>query len=91
MMTTQRTFKTKVQRTDLCERTLDFSCQLVRFCQRLEVPGVRSILSRQLLRAGTSIGANVHEAQGAQSKADFISKMSIAYKESLESFIGFER
>jgi four helix bundle protein len=47
--------------------------------------GVGSILSRQLLRSGTSIGANVHEAQGGQSRADFIAKMSIAHKEALET------
>ncbi|MGV8150059.1 MAG: four helix bundle protein [Alkaliphilus sp.] len=43
------------------------------------------VLSKQLLRAGTSIGANVEEAQAAQSKADFISKMSIASKEARET------
>ncbi|MBD2580103.1 four helix bundle protein [Oscillatoria sp. FACHB-1406] len=42
------------------------------------------VLSKQLLRSGTSIGANIAEAQGAISKADFRAKMSIAYKESLE-------
>ena len=43
------------------------------------------ILSKQLLRAGTSIGANIAEANGAISTADFSSKISIAYKESLET------
>lgn len=43
------------------------------------------ILSKQLLKAGTSIGANVAEAQQAQSKADFISKISIALKEATET------
>ena len=43
------------------------------------------VLSKQLLRCGTSIGANVAEANGAISKADFSSKISIAYKESLET------
>ena len=43
------------------------------------------ILSKQLLRSGTSIGANVEEAQAAQSRKDFISKMSIASKEARES------
>lgn len=43
------------------------------------------ILSKQLLRSGTSIGANIAEANGAISKADFRHKMSIAYKESLET------
>jgi hypothetical protein len=41
---------------------------------------VGQVLGKQLLRSGTSIGANVHEAQGAQSKADFIAKMSIAHR-----------
>lgn len=43
------------------------------------------MLSKQLLRSGTSIGANVNEAQAAQSKADFIAKMSIASKEARET------
>lgn len=43
------------------------------------------VLSRQLLKAGTSIGANIAEANGAISKADFSAKISIAYKESLET------
>lgn len=43
------------------------------------------ILSKQLLRSGTSVGANIVEANGAISKADFSSKMSIAYKECLET------
>lgn len=43
------------------------------------------ILSKQFLRSGTSIGANISEANGAISKADFSSKISIAYKESLET------
>lgn len=43
------------------------------------------ILSKQFLRSGTSIGANVEKAIGAQSKADFLSKLSIAYKEAKET------
>ncbi len=43
------------------------------------------VLSKQLLKSGTSIGANVEEAIGGQSKADFISKFSIAYKEARET------
>ena len=43
------------------------------------------VLSKQLLRAGTSIGANINEAQAGQSKADFIAKMAIASKEARES------
>ena len=58
--------------------------------QKLQESGGRKrrisiILGDQLLRAGTSIAANVEESRGAQSKADFTSKMSIAYKESRET------
>jgi four helix bundle protein len=47
------------------------------------------ILSKQILRSGTSIGANVEEAIGAQSKKDFISKLSIAYKKARETHYWF--
>ncbi|MDA8164965.1 MAG: four helix bundle protein, partial [Desulfobacteraceae bacterium] len=53
--------------------------------RELEKDGAGRILGKQVLRSGTSIGANAHEAQGAQSKADFIAKMSIAYKEAIET------
>lgn len=56
--------------------------QLVRVINRDEIG---RILGNQLLKAGTSVGANIHEAQGAQSKADFIAKMSISHKEARES------
>src|SRR2546421_5328467 len=66
---------------DLC-----FALRVVKLYQRLdEEPGAGRILGKQLLPAGTSIGANVEEAQAAQSKADFISKTSIALKESRET------
>ena len=51
----------------------------------MEKDSVGRIFGKQLLRSGTAVGANVHEAQGGQSKADFIAKMSIAHKEALES------
>lgn len=51
----------------------------------MESPGVARTLALQLLRSGTSIGANVEEAQAGQSRADFISKYSIALKEARES------
>ncbi len=50
-----------------------------------ETPGVSRTLANQLLRSGTSIGANVEEGQASQSKADFISKYSIACKEARET------
>ena len=73
---------------DLLERTIAFSAELVGFCRKLGV-GTDQVISKQLLRAGISIGANIHEAQGGESKADFISKMSIARKEALETLYWF--
>jgi len=71
---------------ELCERTFAFALRIVALCEAMdEKPGVRWALSKQLLRSGTSVGANVEEAQGGQSRADFISKYSIARKELRET------
>jgi four helix bundle protein len=72
---------------DLCERTFQFALDIVGVCQRLEQKrsAVPTTLSRQLLRAGTSVGANVEEGQAGQSKADFVSKNAIARKEVRET------
>ena len=57
---------------DIKERTFDFAVEIVRVCRDLDItPGTPRILGRQLLRSGTSIGANVEEAQAGQSQADF--------------------
>jgi four helix bundle protein len=74
------------KKIDIHERTFDFAVKIVELCKTLNsVPGVNWVLSKQLLKAGTSIGANVEEAQGGQSKPDFVAKMSIALKESREA------
>jgi len=70
---------------DIEKRTFEFSLRIVRLCKVLDKDRVGRILINQVLRSGTSIGANVEEAQGAQSKADFIAKMSIARKEARET------
>ncbi len=70
---------------DILDRSVAYSLRLIKFYRALEKDSAGRILGRQLLRSGTSIGANVHEAQGAQSKADFIAKMSIAQKEAQET------
>ena len=71
---------------DIVNRTFDFATRIVRLCNYLDHRyGVARTLSRQLLRAGTSIGANVEEAQAGQSRADFISKYAIALEEALET------
>src|SRR5687767_12757460 len=68
----------------IVERTVAYSLRVIRLYKELRKDEVGRVLGRQLLRAGTSIGANVHEAQSAQSKADFIAKIYIAMKEARE-------
>ena len=75
----------KDDKAGIVERSVAYSLRIIKVYRELEEDNVGRILGKQLLRSGTSIGANVHEAQGAQSKADFISKMSIAHKEARES------
>ena len=70
---------------DIKERTFQFALRIIKLCQHLDKkPAVPRTLSYQLLKAGTSVGANVEEAQAGQSRADFISKNSIALKEARE-------
>ena len=64
------------------ERTLSFAIRIVKLCKFMdEQGGVARILANQLIRSGTSIGANVREAQSAQSDRDFLHKLEIALKE----------
>lgn len=70
----------------IADRTKSFAIRIVKACVFLdERPGVGRTLGKQLLRSGTSIGANVHESRSAQSDRDFISKMEIALKEARET------
>ena len=62
-----------------------FSVRIVKLARYLQEDKKEYILSKQLIRSGTSIGANIVEAQQAQSRADFISKLSIALKEASET------
>jgi four helix bundle protein len=76
------------QPRDIVERTFEFASRIVRLCGKLdERPGVGRVMMSQILRAGTSIPANVEEAHAGQSRADFISKMSIALKEARETHL----
>jgi four helix bundle protein len=71
---------------DIRERTFDFALRIVKLCQQLDSqPGIARTLGRQLLKSGTSVGANMEEAQAGQSKLDFISKNAIALKEARET------
>jgi four helix bundle protein len=76
----------QTQSPDIRRRAFAFAIQIVELCKILEEGrGVGRTLGWQLLRAGTSIGANVEEAQAAQSRADFINKNAIALKEARET------
>ncbi len=66
-------------------KTFEFAIRVVNAYKYLTKEKQEYILSKQLLRSGTSIGANVEEGIGAQSKADFVSKLSISYKEARET------
>ena len=70
----------------ITDRTKNFAIRIIKACCFLdEKPGVLRTLSKQLLRSGTSVGANVREAQSAQSDRDFIHKLEIALKEARET------
>jgi len=70
----------------ISNKTEAFSSRIIKLYRFLQDTKQERILSKQILRSGTSIGANVAESRNAQSKADFISKMSIALKEADETF-----
>lgn len=67
------------------EKSFDFAVRIVNLYKYLTKEKKEFILSKQLIRCGTSIGANITEAQRGQSKADFTAKMSIALKEAYET------
>ena len=67
------------------DKSITFSIRIIRLYQYLSKTHREYVLSKQLLRSATSIGANINEAQAAQSKADFTAKMSIASKEARET------
>ena len=66
----------------LVDMSMDFAVNIVTLCDGIKG---RSSIVNQLLRSGTSIGANIHEANYGQSKSDFVSKLQIALKECYES------
>ena len=66
------------------DKSFDFALKTIKLCQKLKVSG-DAVIHYQLLKCGTSIGANVSEASAASSRKDFINKMSIASKEARET------
>jgi four helix bundle protein len=66
-------------------KSYDFALKIIKVYKYLSQEKKEFVLSKQLLRSGTSIGANVEESIGGQSKADFFAKITIAYKETRET------
>ncbi|OGV53269.1 MAG: four helix bundle protein [Lentisphaerae bacterium GWF2_44_16] len=66
-------------------KSFKFAVRIIKLAKYLREKNKDFIISRQILRSGTSIGANMEEADGAQTKKDFHSKISIAYKEAKET------
>lgn len=75
----------KIKDNPLQNKSYDFALTIINLSKRIMDEKKEYILSKQLLRSGTSVGANIMEANGAISKADFSAKISISYKESLET------
>lgn len=69
----------------ICDKSLEFAIEIVSIFKYLSENRKEFVMSKQLLRSGTSVGANIREAQNAESKADFIHKLSISQKECDES------
>ena len=67
------------------DKAKDFAKSIVFLCREIKAEHKETVLINQLLRSGTSIGANIHEAQYAQGSKDFISKLEIAQKECYET------
>lgn len=84
--------KTKmiIKNKDIRERSFDFALSTVKNCKRIKERHREFILTGQLVRSSTSVGANMREARNAESKADFIHKLSICQKECDESIYWLE-
>lgn len=75
---------------DIRERSFEFALTTVKTCKYLKEKHKEFILTKQLLRSSTSVGANIREAKNAESKADFVHKLSISQKECDESLYWIE-
>ena len=71
---------------DLCERTFLFACDIVAFCTAFSrAPGTQRLIGNQLLRAGTSVGANAEEAKAAHGRRDFVYRNAVVLREAREA------
>ena len=69
----------------LIDKSIAFATRIIKLYQHLVKTKKEAVISKQIVRSGTSIGANINEANYGQSKADFVSKMHIALKETAET------
>ena len=69
----------------MLDKSKDFAVEIVELCKKIKEKHRESVMTNQLIRSGTSIGANIHESKYAHGMADFIAKMQIALKECYES------
>ncbi len=69
----------------LIDKSIDFAARIIKLCKFLEDTKKEHIISKQIIRSGTSVGANINEAQYGNSKADFVAKLHIALKETAET------
>ena len=73
-----------MKKNEVLELSFNFAIEIVKYCELLEEKK-KYIIARQLLKSGTSIGANIKEAQNSESQLDFIHKLKIAAKEAEET------
>jgi four helix bundle protein len=78
------------KRSILKDQSFQFALEIIKLYKKLTYQDKEFVLSKQLFRAGTSVGANIREAQNAQSSADFIHKLYIAQKECDETLYWLE-
>ena len=71
--------------SELCTRAKALALHIIAICDEVDTRKSRSVLVNQIIRSATSVGANIHEANYASSKADFINKFHIALKECAET------
>lgn len=74
-----------MDRSIILKKSTAFSVRIINLCKYLKSKKRENVISEQILRSGTSIGANIAEAQCASSRRDFLAKMQIAYKECSET------
>lgn len=74
-----------MKESNIKKKSKAFALRIIRLYQYLQETHKEFVMSKQLLRCGTSIGANIYEAENAQSKADFYAKMYISFKEANET------